>query len=251
MVLTLICVSLSLYFRIDADTRSIHCSGKQVLENERELRAAAYGWQTKGGDNRKGNAKVAARSVVRRRIKESLNSIASDRSVAAKGYTVDWKEAEDNYHADPEGDELTPPAAHSEMDIEKNRVAIEAGRHFLEKAASLFESALAVETKDNAWRNTILDKGNAYLEEEGFGNTFIEKVDCGTTICKIVFSHKDKTAEEAFIEEGIEGGPWLGDQYGVEVELEDGGLGTCVFFARQDDHDAFYHIAELSLQKQN
>lgn len=121
---------------------------------------------------------------------------------------------------------------------------------FWEKAPSELELMLSEEEKDTNWENQMRKAATRILEGDKYPGTKLYELDCGTTLCKMVVIHDDPETQKGFSDSGFpEEEPWMGDQYGGNIEFPNGAKGNYIYFAQKGQGERFVDLKRRLLKR--
>ena len=121
---------------------------------------------------------------------------------------------------------------------------------FWEKSPSELALMLSEEEKDTNWENSIRDAATKILDGDKYPGTKLYELNCGTTLCKMVVIHDNPETQKSFSDSGFpEEEPWMGDQYGGNVEFPNGAKGNYMYFVQKGQGQRFVDLKRRLLKR--
>lgn len=104
---------------------------------------------------------------------------------------------------------------------------------------------------DNSVTNYLLKESGVFLNQEHNSGTTLSELNCTNNLCKAIFAHNTSNDLIDFRLRGAIEGPWAGcEQLSGDHIMNDGSIGTYMFFCTNGDNSSFREVGAI-LQGRN
>jgi hypothetical protein len=117
--------------------------------------------------------------------------------------------------------------------------------YFWNMAETTLDKMLNDEERNLEWTSEVTDQTLAIIKERKVESTELKNLECGQSICRISFIHRDLESKKEYYNGPLDDTEWYNrasNAYGDQVTLEDGRVESYIYFSKNDGGEAFWEL---------